>query len=74
MGLKLEDHKPITGILRRTPGYRRRCPVVALSAESRRVDARNGHRHGRDYMYDNMRRSKTMQLNHNPKAVGAFAL
>ena len=44
MAIAQEDRFPIADILRQTPGYSVELPVGAVPAQSRRADARNGHR------------------------------
>ena len=46
MGLKLEDRKPITEILKQTPADSGALPVVPVSAQPRRTDPGDGHRRG----------------------------
>ena len=44
MAVQLEDRKPIIEILEQTPADSRKLPVVHFSAQSRRIDAGDGHR------------------------------
>ena len=46
MAIHMEDRYPIIDILQQTPPIPTRLPVVRLPAQSRRADARNGHRRG----------------------------